>query len=588
MNLTRRDFSKLMPGAAFALPMLGAGATTSLAAGPTSLRLESFNLSGVRLLDGPLKQQFDQCREIFLSIPDDAILFGFRQRAGLPSPGKSLDGWYGKDYFNAFGQYLAGMIRMAKAAGDGPLQAKAVFLMREWAKAIDPDGFSFYTRKPNVMHYPYEKTMGVLNDLYEYAGEKDALVYADRITDWAIKNLDRTRENPPGGGGQEWYTLSENLYRAYLNTGDPKYREFAGVWHYDKYWNAFADGHPDAVGLHAYSHVNTLSSAAMAFRVTGDPKYLRAIVNAYDYFQQTQCYATGGYGPAENLLPADGSLGESLESSFDTFETPCGSWAGFKLSRYLMGFTGEARYGDWVERLTYNCIGAALPMTGAGNTFYYADYRICGGAKVYYESTWPCCSGTYPQAVADYHNLIYFKDRDGLYVNLFVPSEVTWSRDDGAIVLRQETSYPESGRVVLTIASDRPVEMPLSFRVPAFATSGMPVRINGAPERVEAQPGRWATIKRQWSRGDAIELQIPLELAFVPIDKQHPKRVAATRGPVVLVRQGQPPVPDFSKWTPIGNDRAAFEVTSTTASRYVPFYQVPKDQPYQMYFDLDV
>src|SRR5579862_5272683 len=98
MNLTRRDFSKLIPGAAFALPMLNAGATTSLAAGTTPPRLESFNLSGVRLLDGPLKQQFDACREIFLNIPNDAILFGFRQRAGLPPPGKSLDGWYGKDY----------------------------------------------------------------------------------------------------------------------------------------------------------------------------------------------------------------------------------------------------------------------------------------------------------------------------------------------------------------------------------------------------------------------------------------------------------------------------------------------------------
>jgi len=166
----------------------------------------------------------------------------------------------------------------------------------------------------------------------------------------------------------------------------------------------------------------------MAYRVTGDPLYLRTIINGYDFLQRTQCYATGGYGAAEQLRAPDGSLGSALERRRDTFETPCGSWAGFKLSRYLIGFTGEARYGDWVERLVYNGIGAALPMKGSGSTFYYSDYQLFGCTKVYHEEdyrgeTWPCCAGTYPEAVADYHNLIYFKNKTALFVNLFVPSE---------------------------------------------------------------------------------------------------------------------------------------------------------------------
>jgi hypothetical protein len=132
--------------------------------------------------------------------------------------------------------------------------------------------------------------------------------------------------------GGEWHTLSENLYRAYLNTGDPKYKTFAAVWHYGKYWGDLARGHPQVALLHAYSHVNTLSSAAMTYGVLGDPFYLKAIVNAYDYLQQTQCFATGGYGPAERLRAADGSLGDTLTSLENTFETPCGRWAAFKLS----------------------------------------------------------------------------------------------------------------------------------------------------------------------------------------------------------------------------------------------------------------
>ncbi len=97
----------------------------------------------------------------------------------------------------------------------------------------------------------------------------------------------------------EWYTLPENLYRACQLTGNPKFKDFGDAWLYHAYWNKFADtSRPsDAQGVHAYSHVNTFSSAAMAYAASGDERYLTIIKNAYDYLQNTQCYATGGYGP---------------------------------------------------------------------------------------------------------------------------------------------------------------------------------------------------------------------------------------------------------------------------------------------------
>ena len=97
----------------------------------------------------------------------------------------------------------------------------------------------------------------------------------------------------------------------------------------------------------------------MTYAVTGEPRYLRTITRAFDWFEKTQMYATGGYGPDEDLQAPDGSLGRSLETCMNTFETPCGSWGGFKLSRYLLSFAGEAKYGDWAEKLVYNGIGAA-------------------------------------------------------------------------------------------------------------------------------------------------------------------------------------------------------------------------------------
>lgn len=600
MAITRREFSKLAacaalaPAAAEALTKIPAAAISVQNAAQSRVKLESFNYSGVRLLDGMLKTQFEQTRDTYYNIPDESLLVGFRRRAGLPAPGKSLDGWYGIDRFNAFGQYLGGMARMAKASDDKQLRDKAIFLMNEWGKTIDPNGYFFYSKKPNAYHYFYEKMMGGLNDLYEFSGEKDALVYADRITDWAIKHLDRARTNPTpahpvagdGVGNNEWYTLGENLYRTYLFTGDPKYRKFAELWHYDKYWDGYAKGNPDAYGLHAYSHVNTLSSAAMAYKISGDPVFLKAIVNAYQYLQQTQCFATGGYGPGERLLRPDGSLGASLESRDNTFETPCGVWAGYKLSRYLINFTGDSVYGDWIERLTYNGIAAALPMQESGQTFYYSDYRLCGSIKVYNKSHWPCCSGTYPEDVADYHNVLYFKDADGLYVNLYVPSEVTWQHGGQTIVLRQETAYPESESVMLTVTPERGIDFPLHFRVPRWAANGITVKINGNAENVPAKAGTWASIRRTWNPGDKMELNIPLQLVTAPVDTQHPKRVAITRGPLVLVRKGQPsPSTSFADWKAAGD--GSFEASSAPVTeRFVPFYRLRIDEPYLMYFDI--
>ena len=140
----------------------------------------------------------------------------------------------------------------------------------------------------------------------------------------------------------EWYTLAENLFRAYDLTKNDKYREFAEVWLYTPYWTKFLDAEPkDVWGVHAYSHVNSFSSCAMAYAVTGDQKYLQILKNAYDFMQNTQCFATGGYGPVERLMPPNGNLGVSLELRQNSCEVPCCSWAAFKMARYLMTFTGE-------------------------------------------------------------------------------------------------------------------------------------------------------------------------------------------------------------------------------------------------------
>jgi uncharacterized protein len=562
------------------------------------LLIQPFDYDCVRLSDGMLKRQFRQTRDFYFSIPDDDILKGFRQRAGLRAPGNDLGGWYSGDpkvtywwskgdTFNVFGQWLSGMARLSKAGQDEELKNKAVHLMIEWSKTIEDDGYFFYSRHPNAPHYIYDKMVCGLIDISQFCDRKDALVFLERITDWAISNLDRIRQ--PNVGSTEWYTLSENLYRAYVITGNPKYKNFAEVWLYPAYWNFFTGGSSARpYRYHAYSHVNTLSSAAMAYEVTGDPHYLAVITKAYDWLERTQFYATGGYGPEEEILPPDGSLSKSLEDSFRSFETICGSWAAFKLSRYLMQFTGEARYGDWIENVVYNAIGAALPMTGNGQTFYYSDYRMGGARKIYHlDGTWPCCSGTFPQVVADYHNVIYFKDKNGIYVNLFVPSTVAWQQAETNVSVIQETAYPESETSRLIVNPSHPVEFDLRIRVPKWAT-GCTLYVNKGKLSVGSSPGKWTSILRTWHPGDRVDIELPMSVRCIPVDAQHPNRVALAYGPVVLVQTAQPTLPLTKEVLMKRADSLTFSGVQQLPQDFLPFYRIGQNVPYNMYFDVPV
>ncbi len=607
-EMPRRDFLKTAPAAVGLFAHAARG--RSPAAPSADMRLQPFDYVGVRLLDSRWLHQSEAGRNYYFGLTNDDILHGFRVEAGLPAPGDHpVRGWGIEPTTGAiFGQWLSGMARMSLATGDDALRGKAVALMNGWGETL-PKGSA---RKMSA--YEYDKFMCGLVDMYVYAGEKDALPLMARLTEKASSSISRDRvpasRHSFSGRPGEWYTLSENLYRAFQATGDERYRTFAEVWLGTPYWSKFADtaSPPDAHGVHAYSHVNTFSSAAMHYEITGDPRTLRILENAYDYLQNTQCFATGGYGPDERILAPDGSLGRALEMRPNTFETVCGSWAGFKMARYLMRFTGKARYGDWIERLFYNGVGSALPIEEDGRNFYYSDYRSTGGMKVYRYDNYTCCSGTYFQCMADYSNLVYYKDDAGLYVNLYVPSEVVWEHGGGRITLRQETDYPVDDETTLTVRAGGPIAFPLSLRVPEWC-SGMKIVVNGAVADVPCKPGTWATVSRTWKAGDRVKVHLPQPFRWEAVDHQHPKRAAIVRGSVVMPLEfrylettfkaprndqelNEALTPDTSgKVIKALGSYGAYRLRGTNgrdlAARVRPFYEYYENYPYLMYIDRD-
>ena len=559
--------------------------------------VQPFDYHGVSLQDSRLKMQFDEVRDFYLRLPNDDILRGYRLRAGRPAPGVDLGACYLGH--NTFGQILSGLSRMYAATGDNACKEKAEALLQGWAECLEPDGFFFIEKNPQLPAYYYDKMVCGLVDLYRYCGNKDAVGYLDRITDWAIANMSRTKPyaRPTGLDGGEWYTLSENLYRAYLATGNTKYRDFAEVWEYTEFWDLLKNKedifkHPMNGGwYHAYSHVNSLNGLATAYIVKGDKQYLDTLKNGYDFLWDTQLWVTGGFGPNESLMPRP-QLATMLRDTNNHFETQCGSWAAFKIGKYLIGLTGDARYGDWIELMTLNGIGASIPMDPDGGIFYYSEYNL-GGSEKKNTSQWACCSGTRAQAVADFHDLIYFKDDTSLYVNLFIPSTVTWTPGGTKITVDQSTRFPERAQTTLKVQTETPTDFALKVRVPGWLASPMKATLNGKSIPVDVDTHGWAVFTQKWTNADTLTLELPMDFRVSPLLKDKAYPAAITYGPVTMAARSQKGNPskafDFANLPAsletLPGDSLNYRPKSDNAVLLRPFYQMKKGERYFLYLD---
>lgn len=518
--------------------------------------LSTFEYGAVRLGDGPLKRQFDQNHQFFLNLSEDRLLKIYRQRVGLPTPGENMGGWY-EDFCPGahFGQYVSALARFAAATDSEPTRAKVVRLVSGYAQTVDPSGKFFVDLRYPA--YTYDKLVCGLIDAHSLAGDNNALKVLYATTQAAKPHLPEralTREEqntrPHKDETYTWdetYTLAENLFLAYERTKDRMFFDMGKRYLLDKtFFDPLSEGQNVLPGLHAYSHVNALSSGMQGYLKLGDKKYYRAVSNAIEMIWKDQSFATGGWGPNEAFVePGKGLLGESLETTHRSFETPCGAYAHFKVMRYLLSLTRDARYGDSMERVLYNTVLGAKPIQEDGSSFYYSDYhysahktyrRDIPGAKYPWDhdGRWPCCSGTLPQVVADYVISAYFRSKDGIYVNLYVPSRLKWTTGGARCVLDQETAYPRENLSTFRLEISKPAEFTVYFRVPGWAGTNSSVSVNGARLRQGLVPETFFPLRRTWKSGDRVELELDQPVAALAVDAQHPDQVAILRGAQVL------------------------------------------------------
>jgi hypothetical protein len=522
--------------------------------------LEEFDYEQIEVRGARQVAQRENVTSVLMDLDEDSLLKPFRAMAGKPAPGVSLGGWYEwkPDYDHhhddaglapgsTFGQWTSAMARLHAASkfgggGNGALADRAVRLNRMLAEAIGPKYFA-QTRFPG---YSFDKLVCGLMDSHRLLADGAAFAQLNAVTDAAVPSLpghavDREVQWKVGADlswmWDETYTLPENLYLAVAQGAGPRYRQMAEAYLNDAtYFGPLSRGVNVLGDKHAYSYVNSLCSAMQAYLTGGSRMHLEAAKNGFSMLEQ-QSFATGGWGPDELLRKSGyGELTKSLTASHNGFETPCGSYAHMKLTRYLLRATRDGRYGDSMERVLHNTVMGALPLQADGRSFYSSDYNFAA-KRIYSVHRWPCCSGTLPQVVADYGINSYLREPGGVWVNLYQLSELRWKEGTGSFALEQTSGYPLDGSVRMRFTGSRPLAFALRLRIPAWSQDGTKLRVNGRPLPVEVRQG-FASLDRTWKSGETVELDLPMSLRLEPLPDDggppHPEAVALLRGPLVL------------------------------------------------------
>ncbi len=275
---------------------------------------------------------------------------------------------------------------------------------------------------------------------------------------------------------------------------------------------------------------------------------LEPILNAWDDIVANRLYITGS-----------ASAGEHFQDDHVLPNTPgahicetCVTTTWIQLNLQLLRLTGEAKYGDELERTFYNHLAAA--QNPRGDDWCY--YTALEGNKPY-DPGINCCHSSGPRGMALVPQASYLKGHESnsecLLVSTLETSRATITLDGVDVTVVQESGFPREGKSVLTLRMKKPANFMLKVRIPPWAT---PFGVKIGTVSVGAlRKSPWASIKAKWHDGDKIELNYQLSGRMILGDHGNAGKAALAWGPFVLAYD--------QKLNPDGPTASAVELTES-------------------------
>ena len=512
-------------------------------------------LSSVRLLDqGPFSPAVKANREYVLVHDPARLLAPFRREAGLPSEAQPYGNWESSGLDgHTLGHYLSALAHMIAAGedtADGELRRRLNTVIdglhvcqqasgdgyiggvpegrKLWAAvAAGEEGAIFRRWAP---WYNLHKTFAGLRDAYLEAGSARARDVLVRYGDWCVgftsrlndDQMQRMLSNEHGG-------MNEVMADIYAITGDRRYLETAERFNHRAILDPLIQHQDQLTGKHANTQIPKVIGLERIATLTGN----RAADSGARFFWETvtrnRSVAFGGNSVSEHFNDPHDFQGMLLHREGP--ET-CNTYNMLRLTEQLFASGPNASYADYYERALYNHILASIDSVTPGYVYFtpirpghYRAYSVPG------QGFW-CCVGTGMENPGRYGEFIYARARDGIYVNLFIASEL---KDAPlGLSLRQDTAFPDEERTRLTLKLARPQRFALHLRQPGWVAPGaFSVKVNGELVPVTTPPSSYVSVRRQWRDGDRVEIALPMHTRVEGLPDGSPW-YAILHGPLVL------------------------------------------------------
>ena len=496
---------------------------------PASVRLEGY--LGARV-------EANEANRL-LKVEEEPILAGFRKKPGSHP-------WIGEHV----GKWMYAATLAWANTGDAALRAKLDRVAKELIADQEPDGYlGTYVPEKRFGLYPEAdwdvwshkyNLMGLLT-YYQYTGNPEALQACRKMGDLLIATFGPGKKSILSAGthmGMAATSVLEPIVLLYRHTADPKYLEFARylvtAWNEPKGPRIIEALLKEkavnrTANAKAYEMLSNLVGLCELARASGDLELIRPVVNAWEDIVAHRLYITGSASQGEHFH-ADFDLPNQMGAS--VAET-CVTVTWIQLNSQLLRLTGNARYGNELERTFYNHLSAAQIPDGS----QWCYFTSLEGAKPYGPGI-NCCvsSGPRGMALVPQHAFLLHHSHgvDGIAANLFEPARFTAQLGGQPVSVEHSGGFPRDCHSSFTFYLNQPGEFGFRIRSPEWA-GPLELKLNGHSIKPELVDGGWAEIgKRTWRNGDNVTVKYQLALRRLAGEHGNQGRAAVAWGPFVL------------------------------------------------------
>lgn len=505
---------------------------------------EPFPLENVRLLNGPFLDAAKANLDFLYSMPEERLVHNFRVNAGLPSAAQPLGGWEAPDvelrgHFT--GHYLSACGLGYASLGEQRLKDRGDAIVADLAKCQQALGNGYLSAFPTSFFdrlkaglgvwapfYTLHKIMAGCLDMYTYCHNDQALTIAEGMADWTGKWASGLNDDLMQRALKtEWGGMNESLYNLYAITGNKQYFDTGRRFEKPSFFGPLAAHRDELKGLHVNTHIPEVIGAARLYELTGDPYYHEVASYFWHEVTTERSYATGGTSNGEDWDTDPGDLSKALSL---WSEECCCEYNTLKLTRHLYQWSADPRYMDYYERTLFNArMGTQDP---AGMKMYYTPMQT-GFWRFFnsrFNSFW-CCTGTGAEEFAKLSDSIYFRNKQDVFVNLFIPSEAHWP--EKGLTIHQETRFPDREEAAFLIKATQPFDGAINIRIPSWIGDGAYLALNDEALPAFSNPGSYLQIRRKWADGDRLLVKLPMQLRTEALPGDASQR-AVMYGPLVL------------------------------------------------------